>query len=427
MANPKIRLLEEDPELKARSLELAVNGKSLVSPHRALYLQLNNDSSEARIISGKTLRGLNEIYVQKNFEDIQSLRTDVAKQTKLISGFQNTVNKSKIGEEVILGFLHYDARKAHQRNEFLDNDVKKKDGERKKNPNYRKFVMPSKDDTDYLVRLYSALPSDILAPPILQGADGESYLVFLKDFFEIVNSTSRLRTKTIMGIIPKVADLELPGILDFYNKKDVRLYGMNFAGGHPLNFVPQLIKMSQFFESIEKDYKEECYLHGLNVGYGRIMEKMVIPARNVLSFSIGLDSFGVSHLGGGGGDDKIEGTAEQRRIVLLKEQLRKTTLFNRSDYGYHKYEGNSEIKAKFSKDDQNTIYDLEAIAKAASAVELRGRIRIFNAERHAIEARYLTEEILGKKGMKEYIEKKNAVDSKTMKEVSKVSKKSKER
>jgi hypothetical protein len=154
-----------------------------------------------------------------------------------------------------------------------------------------------------------------------------------------------------------------------------------------------------------------------------MMEKMVVPARDILSFSAGLDTFGVSHLGGGG-EEKFEGTPEQKRKLQLQSGLKRINLFHRGDYGYHKYDGNPDIKELFSKDDKDTIYDLNAIAKAAttSIHDLRSRVRIFNAERHAIEASHLGEEIIGKKSMKHYVEKKNALDQKTLKELSKLGK-----
>jgi hypothetical protein len=234
MANFRIKPLSSDTDLRSRSLEITINGKPVVTPSRVLYFQPDNDASEARIISKKELRGINEIYLRKDFDDIMSLRTDLGKQTKLTAGFQNAINKSQIGDkELVFSFLHYDARKQNQRSEFLDKDHRKKRSERKKNPDYAKCRSPTKEETDYLVRLYSSIPSDVLATPVLQGTDGKTYLAFLKDFFDVVDSSSRLKSKPIMGVIPKVADLDLPDILDFYYKRNVRIYSLDFEGGQP--------------------------------------------------------------------------------------------------------------------------------------------------------------------------------------------------
>jgi hypothetical protein len=421
VSKAQVKPLAFDDDLLTKSNELTIGSKSTTTPRRAFYFQPDNDGSESRIINKKKLRGINEIYLSRNFEDLTSLRGAIDKQTRLTAAFQNALNNSGIGEnEIIFTFFQYDARRQNQRNQFLDKEYHKKKSERKKNPDYVKYRAPTRDEIDYIVRLYSSIPSDLVTPPLLYGTNGTAYAKVLDTFFELIADSPRLKSRPVMGIIPKLADFDLPQILDIYLKHDVRLYAFDFKGGHPLNFIPHLERLAVMFRQIEKDYNESCYLHGLNVRFGRMMANLMVPARDILSFGVGLDSFGASHLGGGQEEDDFDGSPELKAELRLKMAKNRANLFNRSDYGYHKLDGNPDIDRIFKTDDKDTIYDLKSIHDAETLTEVRHRLRIFNAERQGKEASHLIEDIVGKMSMKDYIERKNSVDDKTKKELSKL-------
>jgi hypothetical protein len=115
-----IRELETDEDLKSRVLELSIGSKTIKTPSRALYFHPKDKFCESEAMHKKQLRGINEIYLQRNYDDIQLLRTEVDRQTKLIGSYDNAYRKSAIGEnELVYAFIHYDARFANERKDFL--------------------------------------------------------------------------------------------------------------------------------------------------------------------------------------------------------------------------------------------------------------------------------------------------------------------
>jgi hypothetical protein len=257
-------------------------------------------------------------------------------------------------------------------------------------------ITPSRRETEYLFDLMNIAGADILVPPILQGSTGVSYLQFLDQFFTVYETINH---RPIMGLIPYVSHRELDGILKFYEQRGVSLFSMDFHGRHPLRLQPNITRVLRYLRKLDADFGEPSYLHGLNVGQGRALASQPVkPAKDMLTFEMGFDSFGRAHV-----PPKLTPDLYGKLERAEKPPIR---LFNRSDYGYYVASGSSLRNLPIEKD---AIISTGHFRKPADYETLRKLEKAFNAERQVYETEILRDRIGRERTLEHYLTTKTHV------------------
>jgi hypothetical protein len=226
--------------------------------------------------------------------------------------------------------------------------------------------IPTRRETEYLFDLLNMPSADVLVPPIVRGASGEAYLEFLDQFFTVYGT---LNHRPVMGLVPHVSYRELDPIMQFYEKQGVSLYAMDLQGRHPLRLTPNISRVLRSLRKSEAESGIPCYLHGLNVGQGRALPNQPVkPAKDILAFEMGFDSFGRVHV-----PPKLTPDLYGRLDRLKKPPVR---LFNREDYGYHV--ANKTLLDRFPSETMSTV-DVTSLRRTKDYDTFRRLARTFNA------------------------------------------------
>lgn len=350
---------------------LHIGNKVIETPKRALHLT-SDRLSESSIVSSQKGRGLNEIYRSIGKDDLTRISSDTRAQEHFNAQIQSVL--SKVSEkEINLVFYTF------------DNASQDDNGSRR---------LPNANQTEYLADLTYSF-GDAVIPPILVGQSAKDYLAFLRKYFEIVNG---LGHKPLFGLIPYCSHFELRPLLDFYRKSGVHLFIMDLLGRHP-TLLPQNIVMTlRAMRGIQSDSGEDCYLHGLNVGFGRALpQNPIAPAKDMMSWVAGFDSFGASHV-----------PLKVRPDLLPFRGTRPAVrLFVRKDYGYYR----SDSLSMESTGEPSFSVSLSDVQQALTYPTARKLQRAYNAQRQAIEAESISSAIRQGRSLKTFLDSKSRVQN----------------
>lgn len=350
------KLKEQDEEFRSRVIELNAHGKSLTTPGRALTL--NGPASESITLKNPEIRGLNEVVRMVDEKSLNDIDHDAEKMRRFIQSLQNGL--TRIDRDKEISFFIY----------FYESNGK----------------MPSNEQIDYLANLTSGSPfNDIIVPPIVRGLTGEQYVEYLRVFFQDLKTY--VNNPCIMGTIPHLAHIELPEICEFYEEIGTTIFALDLDGKSPLDMFPNVNEIYRTMRRIEANLTGEecCYLHGLNVRRPRgLIKKHSVPAKDILVFEMGFNSFGSNHLRPKLPPD-IWQKASEAKIAWV---------FDRGKYGYFPTTS-SEI---------NTISDEPqcqlSLRDILASSDVKTKAKIFNVERQGLEAwevqRVITENELPK-------------------------------
>jgi hypothetical protein len=363
MSNSRVKVQKEDPDFIARNAMLEIGSKNIQTPCRALNLTDNNDCESIRITNPE-VRGLNELYRRVNEEFLRKLGQSNALQSRFVSKIVNPMN-AVASKEINLLFLEYGAEH-----------------------------IPSNEEIEYLFDLLYGPMNDVLIPPIIRGVSPGDYLKFLEDFFTVLESYNK---KPLLGLIPYGAHRDLDPILAFYINKGLTLYAIDLNGRHPLLFHPHLVRVHRRLQQLRREYGQEYYLHGLNVGFGRALRsKEAVPAKDVFSFIYGLDSFGAPHV-----PPRLPPDVYGR--LARPPEYKRFRLFNRSDYGYYRVDLISS-PGVFGQE-RNASVDVDSFRQVIDLNRIRNMQKAFNAERHGLEANAIRQRIADER-LKKHVEEK---------------------
>lgn len=353
-----VKVEQEDASLLARTAILRMGSKSVLTPCRALHLQEKKDC-EAISITDSAVRGLNEIYRRLKYNTLYRLETDVFYQERFNASIVNALRKIPWQTELALLFVEYDSQKQ----------------------------IPADKQIEYLFDLIYNQPVDFLIPPILRDISPTAYLDFLNKFFQLADSYNK---KPMIGLIPYGSHRDLRIIVDFYIRKGIFIFAMDLRGRHPILVSTQLGMITRKLQEIRKEYGQEGYLHGFNVGSGRALRTLEIsPAKDILSFYSGFDSFGSPHV-------PLKLTPDLYQKLGTHVKMPPIRFFNRTDYGYYR-EDIAAVKGLFPSE--------------IGAMDIsRRRVfqRILNAKEQALEAKIIRRKIQENE-LKYYLESKSQV------------------
>ena len=333
---------------------------------------------ESKLISNRQVRGINEIYRNFGKAKIDRMYHNNGEQRYFVQSLNNDISKGAFNEEINIFVFNYDNR----------------------DPNWRatgvsRGEIPTTKEIEFLCDLLASTSNDVIVPPIMSYLSGDDYLEFLKKFFDALPSH---RPNVVMGVIPAYLHrFEFPGIIDFYEKKGVRLFLMDLHGGTTETHYVDINLVLRKFANIERASRENCYLHGLNISYGKpLLKTPAAPAKDVASFYLGFDSIGPTHLGG----LRLRSDLYSKlpTSVLTPHPPR---LYNRADYGYYRSDFVGTTNFHKEQDVRYEIKDFDV-----GKTPLKHMAKIFNAERIGIEAKIIRSQLESAKTLRGYVESK---------------------
>jgi hypothetical protein len=342
------KLVEQDATFRARTVSLRAGSKTVLTPIRALHLK--DSRSESRLLVNPTTRGLNEVVSSLTPEILDQINKDADRQSIFLKALQQGSGRVNFREEISLFVFFFDG------------------GGR----------VPTDQQVDYLANLVTGSPyNDIVTPPILLGVSGNEYAAYLAKFFERLRSY--MDSANVMGSIPHIAHIELQPILQFYIDNDVRLFALDLEGKDPIEMYPNVNNVFRAMRSIERNLSDEecCYLHGVNMKRPRgIEKKQVTPAKDILVYEMGFNSFGSSHL-------------RMKFSPNLPPLKNMAWILNRSDYGY--YVTSSPQIHEITHEPNVTIRLTDVLADRTASI--RQKAKMFNVEQQGLEARTIQNRI----------------------------------
>jgi len=363
-----VKVEQEDASIVARNTVLKIGNKHVLTPCRALHLREKKEC-EAVGVTDSSIRGLNEIYRRLKYNTLHKLETDVFYQEQFNASIINSLRKIPWQVELTLLFIEYDSQKQ----------------------------IPTDKQIEYLFDLIYNLPLDTLIPPILRDISPAAYLDFLNKFFQFAGSYNR---KPTFGLIPYGSHRDLRMILEFYLRRGITLFAMDLRGRHPFLVSTQLGMITRKLQEIREEHGEEGYLHGFNVGSGRALRTLEIsPAKDILSFYSGFDSFGASHV-------PLKLTPDLYRRLGTHAKTPPIRFFNREDYGYYR-EDIANVEGVFTSRG-DLISEIGSINRISDMNKKRMFQRILNAREQALEAKNIRKKIQEKE-LKNYLESKSRV------------------
>lgn len=379
MAKLKVASDKQDVSLShVKRLSIDIGSKSIKTPSRALVLR--DSSSESRLIKNRRVRGINEVYRELSKEKVEDIDGDRDKLNEFAKTLRYAFESPNASSELNLLFFAYENK-----------DKKDK---------LSRNTVPTNKEIESLCSIASYPKIDLIIPPHIPGISGENYLTFLKSFFEALKSYGS--DFPVMGFLPFVNRQEFTKIANFYFEQGINCYAMDFAGTNPIDNYIIVAELRKLSKRIETERKLDTYLHAFNVPMTKVKQKVdVTPAKDIMTFAMGFDSFGTSHIpnklpkevieeiirrrthgyGGGGGGS---GTKMPRPSVTIK-QVEVFRVFNRNDYGY--YRSNLNSLPELLEDKVWTSIPLKQLYKdGLSENKLRSIRKAFNVEKQGLEA-----------------------------------------
>lgn len=383
MPGISVTIRAEDSELRSRAANLRVKGKETVTPVRSLCL-ISSKASEARVLSrGDAPVSMLELPREVTKDGLQAMAGDSAKQEAFSRQIRYRFADPRLTEEITVFAVKY--------NNKLSTEARNR--------------TPARAETELLCSVLDHPYNDIWVPPVVPMLSGQEYLPYLEDFYKEAKSYSNV---DVAGLIPHVSRLELRLLADFYVKQGINYFVMDLDGKNPLDMVANIGEVNRILRGIEKEYNTPCFLHAINVPFTRSHWKnTMIPAKDILLFEMGFNAFGSSHI----------------RRQLPKEFLEKVHLlpkphyrvFNRRDYGYYR-DDVPNLREMVAEDGQTTV-SLDSFSSDLTWSEVRAQEKVFNVERHCIEAGEIRRNLLTGESLAQYIRGKAALPVTFLKKV----------
>lgn len=381
MTQHTVKVDGQDPTLTyAKKLILSIGSKRITTPVRALHLK-RSPQCESRLIENTSIRGINEIYLKLTKEKIFDIDSNTDKLLEFGRNLRYVFEQEKVKNEFNLLLFGYENKE-----------------------NGAKNTLPTEKEIEYLCNIVSHPSSDVIIPPIIEGLKGDDYLEFLRKFFELLPSFKK--NPILMGFFPFVATRDIRKIGSFYVENGINMFTVDYNGTNPLDFYPVLHEIHKFTKLLETEFKQDSYLHGFNVPATKVLPQTKIgSAKDILTFAMGIDSFGTNHKPSKMPPDVVEKLEKKKTTkpkTLVKPLPSNYRLFNRQDYGYYTYD---DAKTVFKDDNLFEIKLADLMNTNYSFYQIDGIRKAYNVERHAKEATELQTQIK-ESHLKPYLESK---------------------
>ncbi|MBI3860247.1 MAG: hypothetical protein HY296_08490 [Thaumarchaeota archaeon] len=367
-----VTIRAEDPEFRSRAVNVKVKGKEVVTPIRSLCL-IQSKASEARVLnSNDGVVTMIELPREVTKTKLEEMDGDTEKQEEFFRQIRYRFTDRHLNEEITVFALTYNNRPSLE----------------------AKNRSPTPAETELLCSILDHPYNDIWVPPVVPKISGQDYLPYLKSFYEQAKTYSNVASA---GLIPHIARLELRLLADFYIKEGINYFVMDFDGKNPLDLIANISEVNKMIRHIEKEYGTPCFLHALNVPFTKSHWKnLVIPAKDIVLFEMGFNCFGSSHI----------------RRQLPKEFLEKISLlphphyrvFNRRDYGY--YRDDAPGLKDMVVEEGKMFMSLDEFTEGLTWTEVKTLEKLFNVERHCLEATEIRRNLLTGQSLMQYIKGK---------------------
>jgi len=372
----KVRVEEYGNETASKTALVSCKGAKVQTPSRGLFLS-SNPLSESRLLSNQKYRGINEVYKRLGSETVDAIDEDADYQRRFQSKLIPTNLGSILQNELLLTVFSLEERRSNGKWEPWE---------------------PTNRQLDYLTDFLFGIPfNNVVIPPAIRGLDGEKYVAFLREFFERIPSQ---QSAVVAGLVPNGSHRDVKAVLDFYYKKGLTAYVLDFQGRTPLCYWSLLPAFSSHLWKVQKEFGPH-YAHALNVRYGMKIDRAgFVPARDMLLLLECFDSFGGSHIAPRFSEE-FRKKLEEGDVLPTKPRF-----FDHRAYGYYTPD-DSAVQAgracvRFGIQGPVSSRDLDDPAKLA------GVCKAINAAATAVECRALATKISTGEEMK-YLQSKQAV------------------
>ena len=377
----------EDKEVRARLVRLGVRSKTVITPRRSLCLTQDQNSEAKALRSNFEATGINELPREIDKIKLEDIDSDKEKQEDFYRDIRYRFTGIDTSTDLTTFIFSYNNRERDGRNK-----------------------QPAPLETEYLCGLLNHPLNDIWIPPILPELSGRAYLPYLQDFYSQAGS---YRKVSCAGLVPHIARLEIRQLRDLYAQLGMNYFVMDFAGKHPLDMVGNINETVRMIDLIERQTGAPCFLHAINVPTTKAHQnKPVVPAKDILLFEMGFNCFGSSHV--------------RRRLPDdIAEKLRSTAkrpfrLFNRKDYGY--YRDNVTGLREMLKETQPTATSFDDFSNGMTGNKIGTLEKLFNVERHALEAASIRKKLIESENVGKYIQSKTRIPDGFVRKIFDVSK-----
>jgi len=323
-----------------RSQRIKLNGKKAVTPLKAL------DPTKFRsdVSLHKNAFGFNEVYRELNSQKILLLQKDSHEHDRFSGMLANQVRKAQSND---LGVCLV------------------KFSSKKPNP------FPHKKEIEFLTDVAHSF-SDVTPIPIIDAKiDNSNFSKYLNCLELCYETIEELNSKPIMGMLPNLPRELYPKLLEFYTKKQISSFCLDFNGQTPNHL--KLRPVMRYLNT--KRVLSKTMIYGVNARPGGALKNTnVIPSKDFIAYGFGLDILGESHEG-----PKLpKAFYEKMKKAVDKQQENKKRIFIKSDYGYYKTSVKKEVSDLYPND---TAIKLDDILHESQQIWQK----LFNMEQQAIE------------------------------------------
>ncbi|ALI34760.1 hypothetical protein NMY3_00548 [Candidatus Nitrosocosmicus oleophilus] len=330
-----------DENFSCKTQTIQLGQKQISTPIRALHLK--DPRSESRIIKENKLRGINEIHINLSNSKFHKIKNDTKENSRFSQSINNLVRKHGQND---INFL------------IVNFDIADK---------------IDSENIDYLANELCTPYNEIVIPPIVSGLDLDQLKLYLRRFYDSVRN---IRDDPVFfGFFPILAPVEFKELCRFYYDNKITNFMLDCHGKNPLDFYSLMNDLKRLSKSINEKYEIDTFIHALNVPFTRIQKKRdVAPAKDIMAYVMGFDSFGSSH---------VQRPLPPDLQLKLKEEkdIEDFHIFDGIDYGYHK---TSMDEFRITTDKKNTSIDKKYLDDFSD--NTKKMIKIYNAERHGYEA-----------------------------------------
>jgi hypothetical protein len=247
--------------------------------------------------------------------------------------------------------------------------------------------------------------NDLWVPPIIPDLPGRAYIPYLRDFYKHAEAYRKI---AVAGLIPRLASMEIRQLTEFYVKQGLNYFVMDFAGRNPLDLVGIMNPVIKMIDRVEKETGSTCFLHGINVPLTKAnWNRSLVPAKDILVFGMGFNCFGSNHV-------------KRNLPKEIVEKINSTTnrpfrLFCRSDYVYYRNDTNG-LKGMV-EEQEPTVISLDDVTSGNTAAKVGALEKLFNVERHGLEANAIRTKLLQNESVAKYIQAKSKLPNLYLKKV----------
>ena len=377
----KVKLINQAENLLARVIELNIQGFSIKTPKKALW-SYGSRYCEAAILSAPSYRGIIEIYLRLNSDQLNKLLDDEKKRNSFKYRLVSALKKVRENEIVVL-IPEYEATESH-----------------------------FKKSMEYMADLLLHPRVNILAVPIIRNMTLDNVIENIRTF---VNSASgAFDILTVPTILP-IPLLKLEALIreyevffSKYNSFRLDYVCLDFNSSNPISKYDIVRFTLRKFKQIENEIRTPVVIHGVNVKYGRAVHKeKIAPARDLTSPYMGIDILGSNHK-----------PLKLPREYMVKKEFK---VLNIKEYGY--YDLNQIIPGNLSyyepKNSLITINTLHKLEKAGNHLTLEAMIKNYNAEKQELELQNILTQLQKNENLEERLNSKSSLDEKSKKIVKK--------